>query len=270
MLMPIRFHTFSICMNIVTFTTDFGLKDYYAANLKGCILSCGIALTMVDITHQVEAYNISQAAFMLGNTYKAFPKGTVHVLSVNNFYEANPRFLVALHDGHYFIAADNGVFSLLFETVPEYMYELQLPTDLTVQSLNDLFAQAVAHIFQGKSFHGIGIATTRRMQRISLQPIIGKSYIRGSVIHIDAFGNVILNIDSALFERVGQGRSFELFFKRFEPITELSSKYSDQPFGELLCLFNSSGFLEIAVNTGQASALFGLCLDDTVQIDFME
>ena len=257
-------------MNIVTFTSDFGLKDYYAAYLKGRILSYGIPLTMVDVTHQVDAYDIVQAAFMLRNAYKAFPKGTIHVVSVNNFYDPQPRFLAVLHDGHYFIAADNGLFSLLFEELPEFMYELPQHNELTVPSLNDLFAQAVAYILQGKTFHEIGIPTARRTQRISLQAITGKSYIRGSVVHIDAFGNVIVNIDRALFDRIGQGRAFELYFKRFDPICQLSHKYSDQSVGELLCLFNSAGFLEIAVNMGQAASLFSLRVDDTVQIDFLE
>lgn len=257
-------------MNIVTLTTDFGLKDYYAAYLKGRILSTVQEITIIDVTHQVDAYNIAQAAYMLRNAYGAFPKNSIHILSVNNFYGTEPRFLAVYHNGHYFIAADNGVFSLLFDELPDSMYELSVEGDLSVQNLNDLFAKALGHIVEKKPFHEIGTATTKRLERISIQPIIGKNYIRGSVNHIDAFGNVILNIDRNLFERVGQGRSFELYFKRFDPICEMSKKYSDQTEGEILCLFNSSGLLEIAVNSGQAAALFGLSVEDTIQIDFPE
>jgi S-adenosylmethionine hydrolase len=257
-------------MNIVTFTTDFGSKDYYSAYLKGRILSSAVPVTLVDITHQVDAYNIVQAAFMLRNAYKAFPKGTIHVLSVNNFYNEKPRFLAVLHDGHYFVAADNGVFSLLFEEIPMFMYELQIEFELNLQSLNDMFASAVSHILQGRIFREIGIASEKRLQRIAIQPVIGKNYIRGAIIHIDVFGNAILNVDKMLFDRIGLGRKFELYFKRFDPITEISQKYSDQPFGELLCFFNSTGYLEIAVNTGMAASLFGLSVDDTIQIDFLE
>lgn len=257
-------------MNIVTFTTDFGSKDYYSAYLKGRILSSAVPLTMVDISHKVEAYNIVQAAFLLRNAYKAFPKGSIHVLSVNNFYDEDPKFLAVLHDGHYFIAADNGVFSLLFEETPLFMYELKIEFDLNLQSLNDLFASAVSHILQGRIFRDIGNPTDKRLQRIALQPVIGKNYIRGAITHIDVFGNAILNIDKTLFDRIGKGRPFELYFKRFDPLTEISLKYSDQPVGELLCLFNSTDYLEIAVNMGQAASLFGLNVDDTIQIDFLE
>jgi S-adenosyl-L-methionine hydrolase (adenosine-forming) len=257
-------------MQIVTLTSDFGTKDYYAAYLKGRILSAGIPVTIVDVTHQIEAYNIVQAAYMLRNAYPAFPKGTIHLLSVNNFYDANPRFLAVSHKGHYFIAADNGVFALLFDVLPEAMYELSIESDFTVHSLNELFANAIGHISQHKPFSEIGRATEKRMERISIQAIIGKNYIRGTVTHIDAFGNVILNIDRSLFERVGQGRAFELYFKRFDPICIVSDKYSDQSEGEILCLFNSSGLLEIAVNSGKAASLFSLSVDDTIQIDFLD
>jgi len=257
-------------MQIVTLTTDFGIKDYYAAYLKGRILSATNQVTIIDITHQIDAYNIVQAAYMLRNAYPAFPKGTIHLLSVNNFYDANPRFLIVEHRGHYFVASDNGIFSLLFEGLPDAMYELNIDSELTVHKLNELFAGAVSHIAQGKPIAEIGKLTSNRMERISIQPIIGKNYIRGTVNHIDAFGNVILNIDRSLFGRIGQGRAFELYFKRFDPICALSDKYSDQSEGEILCLFNSSGLLEIAVNSGQAASLFGLSVDDTIQIDFLD
>jgi len=257
-------------MKIVTLTSDFGTKDYYAAYLKGRILSNGMPVTIVDVTHQIEAYNIVQAAYMLRNAYPAFPKGSIHLLSVNNFYDAKPRFLAVRHQGHYFIASDNGIFSLLFDVLPEEMYELIIDAALSVHNLNELFASAVGHILHEKPFAEIGKATDIRMELISIQPIIGKNYIRGTVNHIDAFGNVILNIDRSLFERVGQGRSFELYFKRFDPICVVSDKYSDQSEGEILCLFNSSGLLEIAVNSGQAASLFSLSVDDIIQIDFLE
>ena len=260
-------------MNIVTFTTDFGIRDYYAATLKGRILCYGLPMTFVDITHQIDAYNIVQAAFTLRNAYTAFPKGTVHVVSINNFYEPDPRFLLVLHDGHYFISADNGLFSLLFEEVPEYMYELPRPestkNQMSIEAVQEIFAKATTHVLKGKPLHEIGVPTAKRVQRLSLQPITGKDYIRGAVIHVDNYENLILNIDRPIFDRIAQGRPFELYFKRFYPISELSQNYADVPVGELLCLFNSAGLLEISVNMGKAATLFGLTVDDTVQVDFL-
>lgn len=260
-------------MNLVTFTTDFGLRDYYAATLKGRILCYGIPITFVDITHQIDAYNIVQAAFTLRNAYTSFPKGSIHVVSINNFYEQDPRFLLVLHNGHYFISADNGLFSLLFEELPEYMYELPRPegmhSNLSVEGVQEIFAKATAQLLKGSPLHEIGVPTAKRVQRLSLQPIIGKDYIRGAIIHVDNYENLILNIDRPIFDRIAQGRPFELYFKRFDPISQLSQNYADVPIGELLCLFNSAGLLEIAVNMGKAASLFGLHVDDTVQLDFL-
>jgi S-adenosylmethionine hydrolase len=259
-------------MNILTLTTDFGQKDYYAAMLKGRILSYGMPVQFVDVSHRVSAFNIVEAAYMVRNVYSSFPKGSVHLLSVHNFYDANPRFLAVFKDGHYFIAADNGIFSLLFPEQPDFMYELPLSEE-EEPSLLDMqlvFAKAVAHIFQGKPFPEIGKPTHRCLQRIALQPITGKDYIRAAVVHVDVYENVILNVDRELFDRIAQGRSFELYFKRFDPISQLSKNYAEVPIGEVLCLFNSSGLLEIAVNLGKAASLFGLRVDDTVQLDFLD
>ncbi len=259
-------------MNILTLTTDFGQRDYYAAMLKGRILSYGLPVQFVEVSHQVAAFNIVEAAFMLRNVYPSFPRGTVHLLSVHNFYDANPRFLVVLKDGHYFIAADNGLFSLLFEEPAELIYELELDTALEPNLLDMqlVFARAVAHIFQNKPFSKIGKPCQHYVERIGLRPITGKDYIRAAVMHVDVYENVVLNVDRDLFNRIAQGRAFELYFKRFDPISELSRNYADVPVGEVLCLFNSAGLLEIAVNLGKAASLFGLAVDDTVQLDFLE
>jgi len=108
------------------------------------------------------------------------------------------------------------------------------------------------------------------VERIGLRPVTTRSRIRGTVLHIDHFGNVQVNIREETFRRVGQGRPFALFFKRHDPITALSRHYTDVPVGEPLCLFNSAGFLEIAVNMGRAATLFGLKEDDFVEIIFDE
>ena len=92
--------------------------------------------------------------------------------------------------------------------------------------------------------------------------------IRGSVIYVDHYENVIVNVQKELFERVRNGRHFQLFFKRHDPITQLSRQYHDVSIGETLCLFNDAGYLTIAINMGKAASLLGLKLDDMVQIDF--
>ena len=114
----------------------------------------------------------------------------------------------------------------------------------------------------------IGLPVMEVERRIALQPVISTAQIRGSVIYIDHYENVIVNVQEELFERVRNGRDFQLFFKRHDPIVCMSNHYHDVNIGETLCLFNEAGYLTIAINMGKAASLLGLKLDDMVQIDF--
>ncbi|MFK7935658.1 MAG: S-adenosyl-l-methionine hydroxide adenosyltransferase family protein [Saprospiraceae bacterium] len=254
-------------MAIVTLTSDFGTTDYYAAIIKGAILAEDATLNIIDITHNIKNYDIVQGAFVLKNAYYHFPKGTIHLLSVNNFYSKQNSFLVLRYDGHYFIGPDNGIFSLMFEDVSEDIYELDYPQK-TAFPLKHLYANAVGHLIGDKPFNEIGFPVESITQRITLQPVISQNMIRGSIIHIDKYENAVTNISRELFDRVHQGRDFSLYFKRHEPLTKLSWHYYDVPVGENLCLFNSANYLEISINMGKASSLLGLKVDDTIQIDF--
>lgn len=255
-------------MNVVSLTTDFGWQDYYVGVLKGEILRHEIPVTFADITHSLDNFNIAQASYIVKNTFPSFPKNSIHLISVNNYYCIQPRFLAIKHKDHYFIGADNGIFSLIFDEQPEEVFELNYDNSQKI-CIEKIFAKAVGHILAKKPLEEIGVVTNYMVQRLSIQPITGKDHIRGSIIHIDKYKNVILNIDKALFERIGKNRSFELYFKRHDPITDMHSNYADVAVGEVLCFFNSAGLLELAVNCDKAATLYGLELDETIQIDFL-
>ena len=256
-------------MNIVTLTTDFGTRDYCVGSIKGAVLSQGFPVVFADITHDVSNYNIVQAAYILKNAFPHFPKGSIHLISVHNFYRVEPRFLVVYHQGHYFIGPDNGIFSLMFEGPLEDIRVLHHPESSTVFGVRSVFAHAVGQLLQKRPLAELGPPLDAVLQRLTLQPITGKDQIRGAVIHIDQYKNAVLNVDRPLFERIRRGRDFELYFKRYDPITHISHNYADVPIGEVLCLFNSAGLLEIAVHMDKAATLFGLEVDEAIQIDFI-
>lgn len=255
-------------MQFITLTTDFGTQDFYAGALKGALLRQVPALQMVDITHDIPPFDIVRGAFVVANVWREFPEGTIHLIGVNCVYQQDFRFVVARHEGHYFIAPDNGLLSLLFSNLE--------PTDLRNLSANpaehfavkQVFAHAVAHLAEGKPFEDLGEHAAPLLERISIQPVITPTQVRGTVIHIDNFENVVVNIRREVFENAANNRAFSLFFKRNDPITQLSGNYCDVAVGEQLCLFNSAGFLEIAVNMGRAATLFGLKVEDVVEIVF--
>lgn len=254
-------------MPIVTLTTDFGWKDPYQALLKGAMLCQNQQLTLIDISHDIASYDIVQAAFLFRMSWRSFPQGTIHVLSVDDFNSGRNAFVAMSHEGHYFIGPDNGLFSLVFDEQPAEVYRLDFE-DHPYFPIKDVLARAVGHIANELPFSDIGEPVQEIVKRITFQPVTGHSHIRGSVIYIDKYENVVVNINQFLFEKVSGDRDFSLFFKRHDPIIRLSRHYYDVPVGEVLCLFNSAGYLEIAINMGKAAGLLGLQLEDTVQIDF--
>lgn len=251
---------------LLTLTTDFGREDFHLPRLRARLLSATPRLRMIDVSHEIPPYDIVQAAFLLGRVWSHYPRGTVHLISVYDYYQPRGRFLAIDHEGHYFIGPDNGVFSLLFGSMPEETYVLGDYDSTT--PLPEIYARAVSHIARRKPFYEIGTPATRYTERLAFQPVIGPNYIRGTVVFIDRYDNVTTNITRERFEEVGQGRGFQLLVKRMPPLDGLSFRYHDVPQGEALCRFDSDGFLEIAVNLGRAATLLGIQLEDTVQVEF--
>ena len=254
-------------MPILTMTTDFGLRDYYAALVKGAVLCQNENINIVDISHNVNNYDIVQAAFIFKNAWQAFPVGSIHLISVNDFNAKHLSFVAIKYKNHFFIGPDNGLFSLVFDELPHEVVSLPLVEEGRFP-LKDIYARAVGMIAAGQPLTEIGQPIEQYNRRITFQPVTSKDQIRGSVIHIDKYDNAIVNIHRELFEQIGNDRSFSLYFKRHDPITNLCRHYHEMPVGEILCLFNSANLLEIAINKGKASTLLGLNLEDTVQLKF--
>ncbi|MBC8986602.1 SAM-dependent chlorinase/fluorinase [Pedobacter sp. N36a] len=257
-------------MAIITLTTDLGSKDFYQAALKGSILSILPTANIVDVTHEVPSFNISYAAFVLKNVYPYFPKGTVHLIGIDSVFSENTRYIALKYRDHFFVGADNGIFSLLFEEIPEEIVELNIMQDLKYLHfpLVDIFVKAAIHLAKGGRLKDIGMPTDSIEERMLLNPVIERDIIRGSVIYIDTFSNVITNITKELFTKIQRNRDFTLYFRKSETITQLSWHYNEVPEGEKLCLFGISNHLEIAINKGKASGLLGLHLNDIIRIEF--
>lgn len=253
-------------MPIVTLTTDFGTQDYYAGALKGALLRRNPDLQLVDISHHIEPFDIVQGAFVVRNTWQEFPEGTIHLIGVHCVYSTGFRFVALRYKGHFFLAPDNGLLTLLFDEIDPADVRT-LPTDVTRHfAVKNIYADAVAHLTSEKPFEALGDFPAPLLQRISIQPVITPGRIRGTIIHVDNYDNAVVNIQRELFEKTVGDNPFSLYFKRNDPITKRSDNYCDVPVGEQLCLFNSAGFLEIAVNMGRAATLLGLKVEDVVEI----
>ncbi|HMX40751.1 MAG TPA: SAM-dependent chlorinase/fluorinase, partial [Saprospiraceae bacterium] len=221
-----------------------------------------------DISHEVPPFDIVQAAFLVRNVWREFPPATLHLIGVHCVYSPDYRFVAARQEGHYFLAPDNGVLTLIFDHLEPHDLRL-LPADGARHfAVKEVFAQAATQLSAGQPFEELGEYPAPLLERISLQPVITPTRLRGTVVHVDNFDNVVLNIRREVFEKARNGRAFSLFFKRNDPLTQLSQNYCDVAVGEQLCLFNAAGLMEIAVNMGRAATLLGMKVEDVVEVVF--
>jgi hypothetical protein len=272
-------------MQIITLTTDMGLKDHYVAALKGSIFSLVSEVQIIDISHDVNPFDVIQEAYFVGSCFRDFPKGTIHICAVDsepiiNFGSASSGSFpsVMLYEGHYFVSNDNGFFGLLLDgKQPEKFWRLDdvmSNPNMLKFPIKNILVPAAIKIAQNIEIETF--ATEGEFKKaFSITAVTEENLIKGNVIHINHFGNVITNISKELFYRIGQNAPFTIYFRRKEYyIEEISNSYSDVVEGEKVAIFNGNDFLEIAINRGAngrnggASSLFGLSLQDIVRIEF--
>lgn len=247
-------------MPLITLTSDIGQKNYLVGAVKGQLLQTVPDCNIIDITHQLSPFNYFQAAYVCRNAIKNFPAYSFHIVYVNLFENKNDHLLLAFHNGQYILCADNGLLTMIAEGKPELV--ISLPMEKTVIKtalyITRVFGKAIQHITDGESLQKAGNPDIEIVEKNPLMPLLGENWIEGQIIFIDHFENVVINITREAFEQQRKGRSFSIAFKRDEVIDRISETYADVAEGEKLALFNSAGYLEIAINKGNAAGLLGL------------
>ncbi len=246
-------------MACVTLLSDLGLQSTSVATAKGVLLKYAPNSEIIDISHNVEPFHLQQAAYLHAATYNKFPKRSCHIVLFDIFYGNNPALLLAEVDGQYILTPDNGLLPLAIRGIPENVWKC---FELSEQ---DNFESWIT-----KAAETVELLKTKQPKQLGLQtyeitnapnhciPNVYDDVIEGQVIHIDRFENVILNITKDEFDAARKGRSFYISFMRDEIISEISTHYSSVKESKKLCRFNSAGYLEIAINRGNAAGLFGL------------
>lgn len=247
-------------MSVITLISDIGLQDYLVGAIKGRLMQWCPGYALVDIAHDIAPFNAPQAAYLCKGAYPHFPEGTFHIILVNLFDSRTDEFLLAWHDGHYFCCADNGLLTMIIGGKPELLIRLRTAPGQPVNTMQviHLFAQAISSLSRGIAIDKLGEVSDALVEKNSLQPLISEDWMEGQIIYIDHFENVVVNITRQQFEQQRKGRDFRIFVKRDEYISHISSTYADVPEGNRLALFNTAGYLEIAINKGNAAGLFGL------------
>ena len=260
-------------MPIITLTTDLGTVDHYVSAVKATILRQLDNANIVDISHDIPSFNIIHAAFVLKNVYQEFPAGSIHIIGVNAETNEDNSHLAVYANGHYFVGTDNGIFSLLLDLKPDKIVEITTTRDSDNENfpVKDVFAKAACHIARGGTLEIIGTEIKQFSKEFAkLEALHDKNSIRGSIIHIDHYGNAITNISQRLFKDVAKGRAYtiNLGSKEHYSLNTIKRKYNEVQAGDAVALFISTDLLTISINNGSASSLMGLYINDTVRIEF--
>ena len=274
-------------MSIITLTTDFGLKDHFVGALKGKIVTEHPDVQIIDISHNIDLFNISEASYIITAAYSSFPKGTVHLIGVDSERTFENKHIAMQWNDHYFICADNGILSILTQKIiPQKIVEINIHDRLPEGATDmDVFVKAACHLAKGGVMTVIGreIPAIKEMSELQATVASDAASIKGYVVYIDHFGNCVTNISRKLIQETGRGRLFEVKFGT-KTIKNIHRNYSDFKIperftlkdfeGEKLELFNEADFLEIAIyksnpsTVGSATSLLGLKFRDMVTINF--
>jgi len=277
-------------MAIITLTTDFGEKDHFAGAVKGAIYSELPEVKIVDISHSVSPFSIPEAAYIIQNAYSSFPKGTIHIIGIDAEINQENKHIAIKLDDHYFICANNGIMSMVCaEIAPEKIVEINIHDKIATSfPVLDVFVKVACHVARGGTLEVIGKLIKSIKPIKNIIPFLNdeKNQIIGHVIYIDNYGNVVTNIKRSFFELIQKGRIFEVSARNYK-FKKVYSKYSDivnfdtsenerNDEGRGLVVFNSSGYLEIAIyksnttSVGSASTLMGLNMMDSITVNFFK
>jgi S-adenosylmethionine hydrolase len=274
-------------MSIITLTTDYGLKDHFVGALKGKIISEFPEAKIIDISHEIDPFNITETSYILQASYANFPKGTVHLIGVDAERNTENEHLAMQWNDQFFICADNGILSMLTQRIlPQKIVAINIHDRLPENATDmDVFKTVACHLAKGGTLNVIGKEITKLKSITDFQPIVSKdgNSIKGNVIYIDHFGNIVFNISKKQFMELSKGRTYEIVMKP-KSIKTILPNYSSVAIsdkfpikyyeGEKLAIFNEAGFLEIAIfrsnpkTVGSASSLLGFSYRDTITINF--
>ncbi len=244
-------------MRFITLLTDFGSADGYVAEMKGAIYSINPAVTVVDVAHDIRPQDIREAAFILAQTYRSFPEGTIHVAVVDPGVGTSRKGLLLQTKRYTFVGPDNGVFSFVWSrealvkkidlTNPKYF---ATRVNRTFHG-RDVFGPVAAHVSLGVPARAFGCFIKTLVSLPTMRASRQRGRIRGEVIHADRFGNLVTNIPAEWM------KGFRGTVSVDGARVPFAATYGLVKEGAPLALIGSAELMEIAVNRGSAAERFG-------------
>ncbi|MBI2560060.1 MAG: SAM-dependent chlorinase/fluorinase [Planctomycetes bacterium] len=295
---------------VITLLTDFGTKDSYVGIMKGIISGISPDANIIDLCHEIGHQDIFEGAYILYSSYKFFPRGTIHVVVVDPGVGTKRKIICAKTQNYLFLAPDNGILSLVLnDEKPDFIIEVTnkkyfLPEacpELVSGVSNtfhgrDIFAPVAAYLSKGVNPLNLGKKLTKikeielpaptffekeadaRTNKFVHATPAKRGVVKGEVIYIDAFGNLITNLKQDIFPpplfpppkrgRIKVAGEDVIVTAGKRKIRGISPSYADVPVGKPLAIFGSSGYLEISVNRGSAHDMLGLRRGNSVIVNY--
>ena len=275
-------------MSIITLTTDYGNKDYSVSELKAKIYNEITDVRIVDISHNISPFNLTEAAYIIKSAYRHFPKGSIHIIGIESDLTPENAHIAMKFDDNYFIGADNGVFSMIIgDFKADSMVEINIHKNYNnTITANDVFVKIATHISRDGKLEVIGKRIDSIKEIKDIKPVVSSdnNQIIGSVIYIDNYGNVVTNITQNIFDKIAKSRPFTIYARNVK-FDKIFNNYSDaidysvpkdkrEEDGKKIALFNNLGYLELSIyksnpsTVGSASTLFGLGYRDQISVHF--
>lgn len=248
-------------MPVITLTTDFGSADHFAGTMKGVILGIVPRATIVDITHEIAPYDVNEAAFVIAQAWRYFPKGTIHVLVIDPGVGSERRPILCEAGRQFFIAPDNGVLSMIYDASPHKVRVISNEKLMNARVSRtfhgrDVFAPAAAHLARGVAPVRFGKTIADYIRGFPLRPReLSPGEWTGVILKVDRFGNLITNFHISDFDAV-KTLPFELR-AGIECVRRLAVTYAETAIGDVFAIVGSSGYLEIAANQSSAAGILG-------------
>ena len=275
-------------MSIITLTSDYGNKDYSVSELKAKIYNEITDVRIVDISHNISPFNLTEAAYIIKSAYRHFPKGSIHIIGIESDLTPENAHIAMKFNDNYFIGADNGIFSMIIgDFKADSMVEINIHKNYNnTITANDVFVKIATHISRDGKLEVIGKKIDSIKEIKDIKPVVSSdnNQIIGSVIYIDNYGNVVTNITQNIFDKIAKSRPFTIYARNVK-FDKIFNNYSDaidysvpkdkrEEDGKKIALFNNLGYLELSIyksnpsTVGSASTLFGLGYRDQISIHF--
>ena len=248
---------------VIALLSDFGTRDHYVGTMKGVLLGICPDATLVDITHEIAPHDVLDGALELAAAFRYFPVGTIFLAVVDPGVGSVRRGIAADLGDYKFVSPDNGLLTAVVrETPPKKVVELTerryaRPTVSRTFEGRDRFAPAAAWLAKGIQLPALGRAVSQIHHLDIPQPVIDDGEIRGVVLRIDRFGNLVTNLDRKTIERISRDAAVQIVAGG-APVGRLVATYADIQSGEVCALFGSTDHLELAANAGSAADALGL------------